>query len=136
LFSLDVKASGETAFYLFEFLKTAVPTVGIALVLLATVRRYRAAPTQPLLRLVVISALWFLVTVINRVALSAPAQSYFIQAAADRYAAAQRESAYFAATFWLWTSEQVMVLAFGVAFFFAFRVSHANTSNQAMQTCG
>jgi hypothetical protein len=133
LFSLDVKASSETAFYFFEFLKSAVPIAGIALVLFATVRRYRAAPTRPLRWLTVVSALWFLVTLINRFALSAPAQHFFVQAAVDRYAASQRQSLYFAVTFWLWTSEQIMILAFGIALFFALRVSHANTSNQAMQ---
>jgi hypothetical protein len=128
-----VTASSPTAFYFFEFLKGALPTVGTALVLLATLRRYRAAPNQPSQWLVVISALWFLVTAIDRLVLSAPMQRYFIQRAIERYAMSQREISYFTATFWLWTSEQIMILAFGVALFFAFRASHANTSNHAMQ---
>jgi hypothetical protein len=128
-----VNASSETAFYFFEFLKSAIPIAGIALVLFATVRRYRAAPTRPFRWLTVISGLWFLVTLINRFALSAPAQRFFIQAAVDRYAASQRQSLYFAVTFWLWTSEQIMILAFGIALFFALRVSHANTSNPSLQ---
>lgn len=128
-----MKASSETAFYFFEFLKSAVPIVGIALVLFAAVRRYRAAPTRSLRWLTVVSALWFLVTLINRLALSAPAQHFFVQAAIDRYAASQRQSLYFEVTFWLWTSEQIMILAFGFALFFALRVSHANTSNQSLE---
>jgi hypothetical protein len=126
-------ASSPTAFYFFEFLKGAIPTVGTALVLLATFRRYRAAPTQPSRWLVVVSALWFLVTAIDRLVLSAPIQRYFIEGALDPSAMSQREISYFTVTFWLWTSEQIMILAFGVAFFFAFRLSHANTSNHAMQ---
>jgi hypothetical protein len=128
-----VNASSSTAFYFFEFLKSAIPIAGIALVLFATVRRYRAEPTQPSRWLVVISALWFLVTATDRLVLSAPIQRYFIQGAIDRYAMSQREVSYFTATFWLWTSEQIMILAFGVALFFALRVSHPNTSNQTME---
>jgi hypothetical protein len=72
----------------------------------------------------------FLVTLINRFALSAPAQRFVVQAAVDRYAASQRQSLYFSVTFWLWTSEQIMVLAFGIALFFALRVSHRTPRNR------
>jgi hypothetical protein len=121
--SLDVTASSPTAFYFFEFLKGAVPTVGIAFVLLAVIRQYRVAPTQWFRWLVVVSALWFLVTAIDRVVLSAPVQRYFIQGAINSYAISQRETSYLTATFWLWTSEQVMILVFGITLFFAFRKS-------------
>ena len=116
-------ASNPTAFYFFEFLKSAVPVVGVALVLFATIRRYRNAPSRPFRWLVVVSALWFLVTAIDRVILSAPIQRYFIQGAIDSYAMSQRQVSYFTATFWLWTSEQIMILVFGVTLFLAFRES-------------
>ena len=119
-----MNASSETAFYFFEFLKSAIPIAGIALVLFATVRRYRAAPTRPFGWLVLVTALWFLVTVIDRVLLSAPIQRYFIQGAIDRSTMSQRETFYFTATFWLWTSEQIMILVFGIALFFALRDRH------------
>jgi hypothetical protein len=116
-----VTASTPTQFYLIELLKIAVPTVGIAFVLFVTICRYRATPTTSLRWLIVVTAFWLLVTFADRLALSAPARSYFISAAMERYAASHRESVYFAATEWLWTAEQIIILAFGIALFFALR---------------
>jgi hypothetical protein len=121
LFSLDVTASTPTEFYVIELLKVAVPTVGIAFVLFATIRRYRVAPSQPLRWLVMVTAFWLLVSFADRLALSGPARSYFISAAIERYAASHRESVYFAATEWLWIAEQITILVFGVALFLTLR---------------
>ncbi|MFL6519513.1 MAG: hypothetical protein ACJ8NS_04775 [Chthoniobacterales bacterium] len=114
-------ASTPTQFYLIELLKVAVPTVGVAFVLFATIRRYRVAPSPSLRWLVVVTALWLLVAFADRLALSGPARSYFISAAMERYATSHRESLYFVATEWLWTAEQMNILAFGIALFFALR---------------
>ena len=116
-----MRASSETAFYLLELLKIAVPSAGIAFVLVAAIRRYRAEPTQSRRWLIVITAVWLLVTFADRLAFSAPARHHFISAAMAKYAESHRESLYFALTEWLWTAEQIIMLVFGVALFFVFR---------------
>ena len=104
-----------------ELLKVLVPVLGIAFILVAVVRRWRAVRSRALACLTAVTATWLLVTLTQRLALSGPARSYFISAAMERYAASQRESFYFAATEWLWTAEQIIILVFGITLFFAFR---------------
>ena len=116
-----MSASSPTAFYLLEFLKILVPVLGIAFILVAVVRRWRTVRSRSLACLTAVTAMWLLVTLTQRLALSGPAQSYFMSAAVERYAASQRESFYFAATEWLWTSEQITILVFGITLFFVFR---------------
>jgi hypothetical protein len=116
-----VRASGETTFYLLELLKVLVPALGITFILVAVVRRYRAVRSRALACLAAVTAMWLLVSLTQRLALSGPAQGYFISAAIERYAAAQRESFYFSATEWLWTAEQIIVLLFGITLFLALR---------------
>lgn len=98
-----------------------MPIAGIAFIFIAVIRRYRSARTQPFRRLLIITAFWLLITFSNRLAMSAPARNYIISAAMEQYAATHRESFYFAAIEWLWTAEQIMILAFGIALFFALR---------------
>jgi hypothetical protein len=43
------------------------------------------------------------------------------------------ESSYFANTEWLWTAEQIIILAFGAVLFLALRSEPRNTSNHALQ---
>jgi hypothetical protein len=111
-----VKASTESAFYLLELLKIAVPVCGIGLILVATLRRYRTARAQPFCWLTVITVVWLIVTFADRFALSAPARHYFISAAMRH-----GESFYFTLTEWLWTAEQVNILVFGIVLFVALR---------------
>ena len=116
-----MKASSETAFYLLELLKVLVPVLGIAFILVAVVRRYRMVRRRAFARLAAVTALWLLVALAGRLAISGPARHYFMSAAIERYAASQRESFYFAATGWLWTAEQIIVLLFGITLFLALR---------------
>ena len=104
-----------------ELLKVLVPVLGIAFILAAVVRRYRAVRSRALACLTAVTALWLLVALAGRLAISGPARHYFMTAAIELYAASQRESFYFAATEWLWTAEQIIILVFGIILFFAFR---------------
>jgi hypothetical protein len=79
--------------------------------------------------LIVVTAAWLLVTLADRLALSAPARNYFISAAMRQ----DGESFYFAVTEWLWIAEQIIVLLFGIALFVALRVKPRQTSNQSLQ---
>jgi hypothetical protein len=110
-----------------------MPVIGIAFILVALIRRQRAAPGGPLLSLTVVTAIWLLITLAYRLALSAPARNYFISAAIRDYAASHRESFYFGLTQWFWTAEQIIVLLFGVLLFVVLSRETANTSNQSLQ---
>ena len=129
LFSLDVRASSETAFYLIEALKVLVPVLGIGFILVAVIRWHHAVRRQPPLWLAGITAVWLLVTLADRLALSASARHYFISAAMRQHG----ESFYFALTEWLWTAEQIIILLFGIVLFVALRGEPRQTSNQSLQ---
>gem|GEM_PF-6643087 len=128
-----MKASTETTFYLLELLKVLAPVIGIAFILVAIVHRYRAVRSRALVCLTAVTALWLLVALAGRLALSAPARTHFISAAMRDYATSQQETSYFTLTEWLWTAEQIIVLVFGVLLFVAFRGQPRQTSNQSLQ---
>jgi len=116
-----VTASSENAFYLQELLKLLVPVVGIVLVLLATMWRYRGVWTWRRVSLAIVVTLWLVTTLLSRLALSSPVRHHFISAAIVQFEPGQqREILYFAISSWLWTAEQIMLLLFGVALFLVF----------------
>ena len=120
--ALDVNANSPTEFYLVELLKVLVPVLGIALILVAVIRWQRSGQNRARAWLTVITAVWLLVTLADRLALSAPIRRYFISAAMRQYdPALYHEGLYFAMTEWLWTAEQFIVLAFGISLFLALR---------------
>lgn len=116
---MNVTASSPTEFFLVEALRVAVPVCGIALVLIAATRRRRAASTKASRWLVIITGLWLSIAFANRTLMCAPVRNYFISAAMERAVTSHRESLYFTATEWLWTAEQIVILLFGLALFFA-----------------
>ena len=119
---LDVTATSESQFYLVELLKLLVPVVGIVLILLATIRRYRAAWSPRRVGLTVVVTLWLIITLLSRVALSSPVRHHYMSAAVAQSEPGEHpEMLYFTVSSWLWTAEQTMLLLFGVALFLAFR---------------
>src|SRR5690348_1317513 len=98
--------SSPAAFALMELVQVALPTAGIALVLVSSVRRYRAAPSRPAAALCFITALWLLVTLVARIGVSGIVHS----------------SLKFAMlTNWLWTVNEFILFLFGVALFIVWR---------------
>jgi small-conductance mechanosensitive channel len=127
-----VNASSPTEFYLLELFKVLVPVIGIAFILVASIRRYRAVPSRAAAWLCIIAALWLLVTLASRLALSAPVRKYFLSAAMARLDPEHlREPMYFAVTSWLWTADEVMLLLFGVALLLvAWRADRTHLTNR------
>lgn len=126
-----MNASGATEFYLLELLKVLVPVIGIAFILFASVRRYRAVPSRAAAWLSIIAALWLLVTLASRLTLSGPVRKYFMSVAMARLDPEHlREPMYFAVTSWLWTANEVMFLLFGVALFVAWRSDRTHLTNR------
>jgi hypothetical protein len=95
--------------------------VGIALILLATMWRYRGAWSPRRVGLVIVATLWLFITLLSRLALSSPVSHHFISAAIAQLQPGQREILYFTVSSWLWTGEQIMLLLFGIALFLVFR---------------
>jgi hypothetical protein len=122
LFSLDVTATSESQFYLLELVKLLVPVAGIALIFLATIRRYRGAWSPRRVGLAIVVMLWLVITLLSQVAFSSPVRHHYMSAAITQFEPGQqREMWYFTVSSWLWTAEQIMLLLFGVALFLAFR---------------
>jgi hypothetical protein len=116
-----VTATSESQFYLLELLKLLVPVVGIALILLATMSRYRGAWSPRRVGLAIVVTLWLVITLLSRLVLSSPVSHHFISAAIAQFEPGQREILYFTVSSWLWTAEQIMLLLFGIAMFLVFR---------------
>ena len=115
-----------------ELLKVLVPVVGIALVLIATIRRYRAARTSSVGWLAIITALWLLITLASRLTLSVPVRRQWLSPATEHTQLAQlhRDHLYFSVTSWLWTADEIMFVVFGVALFVAWRVDRTHLTNR------
>jgi hypothetical protein len=126
-----VNASSATGFYLLELLKVLVPVIGIAFILVASIRRCRAVPSRATAWLSVVTALWLLVTLASRLAFSGPVRKYFMSAAMARLDPEHlREPMYFAVTSWLWTTDEVMLLVFGISLFVAWRGDRTHLTNR------
>ena len=118
-----MQATSETGYYLLELAKLLVVGAPIALILVGAVLFYRAAPSRPLIWLIVATALWLVTTFFSRLAISSPVLHHYMsgtfatseahQAQMDRYLATQG---------FLWTAEQVFLFTFEIALFFVFRI--------------
>jgi hypothetical protein len=126
-----MNASSEAAFYLIELAKVAVPTSGIAFVLVAAIRRYRTSPSRSLAVLCAITAIWLLVTLANRVALSGPILKKFIFL--GLHAEGPSEPLYLEITNWLWTADEVILLLFGVTLFVVWRGDRIHLTSRSSQ---
>jgi hypothetical protein len=104
-----------------ELGRVVVPVAGILFVLIAVIRSRALEKSRARLWLIWITAAWLFVTFTNRFALLAPIRSHFFGSAVHDYATAQHAGFYFAAGAFLWIAEEILILAFGIAFFVALR---------------
>jgi len=104
-----------------ELGRVVVPVAGISFVLVAVIRSRALENSRARLWLIWITAAWLFVTFTHRLTLIAPMRSHFFGSAVHDYATAQHARLYFAAGAFLWIADEILVLAFGVAFFFALR---------------
>jgi hypothetical protein len=104
-----------------ELGRVLVPVAGISFVLAAVIRWRALENRRARLWLIWITATWLFVTFTNRFTFIAPIRSHFFGSAVHDYATAQHAKLYFAAGAFLWIAEEILILAFGVAFFFALR---------------
>ena len=117
-----MSASGPTAFYLMELARVVVPTAGILFVLAGILRFPRLGNSRVQIWLIIVTGVWLFVTFANRLLLIAPIRNYFFSAPRD-YASAHQARLYFATGAFLWMAEEILLLAFGILFFFALRSS-------------
>src|SRR4029077_15141442 len=104
-----------------ELGRVVVPVAGISFVFVAVIRSRALENSRARLWLIWITAAWLFVTFTNRFTFIAPIRSHFFGSAVHDYATAQHARLYFAAGAFLWIAEEILILAFGVAFFFALR---------------
>jgi hypothetical protein len=104
-----------------ELGRVVVPVAGISFVLVAVIRSRALENGRARLWLIWITAAWLFVTFTNRFTFIAPIRSHFFGSAVHDYATAQHAKLYFATGAFLWIAEEILVLAFGIAFFFALR---------------
>ena len=117
-------AKSPTAFYLLEILKVAWAVAPIALILAATFLGHPQRARRPIVWLRVITAVWLVVMLLARVALSSPVSHHYMSGTFDSGEAAQRQmNAYFAITSLLWFGEQIMFALFSVVLVFVLRAA-------------
>ena len=116
-----MNASGPIEFFLIELGRVVVPVAGISFVLAAIIQSHSLGKGVARRWLIAVTCVWLFVTLANRLLLSAPIRNRFLQSAIHDYATAHRASLYFATGPFLWITEEILVLAFGVTFFFALR---------------
>jgi hypothetical protein len=104
-----------------ELGRVVVPVAGISFVLASVIRWRALENTGARLWLIWITAAWLFVTFINRFTFVAPIRNHFFGSAVHDYATAQHARLYFAVGAFLWIAEEILILAFGIAFFFALR---------------
>ena len=115
-----------------ELLKVAVPVVGIAIILVAAIKRYRAAHTSSGGWLAIITAVWLFITLASRLTLSVLVRRLWLSPATEhtQLALLHRDHLYFSVTSWLWTADEIMFVVFGVALFVAWRVDQTHLTNR------
>jgi hypothetical protein len=113
-----MNASSPAAFALIELVRVALPTAGIALVLVSVFRRYRAAPSRRAAALCVITALWLLVTLVARIGISGVVHKSFNS---------------IMITNWLWTINEFILFLFGVALFIVWRSDRIHLTNRSSE---
>ena len=102
-------------------LARVVPVAGISFVLAAVIHSRALDNRRARLWLIWITAVWLFVTFTNRFTLIAPIRTHFFGSAVHDYATAQHAKLYLAAGAFLWITEEILILAFGITFFFALR---------------
>jgi hypothetical protein len=114
-----VSASSPFAFYFAQILKVLFTVVPIGLILFASFIGKRSS--RPLTWLRIVTAVWLVIALMSRSALSSSVVHHFISGRQPSYDAAREAHLYLQATFYLWTAEQVMFVVFSVALFFVLR---------------
>ena len=126
----EMTANSPTAFYLLEILKVAWAVAPVGLILFATFLAPPQALGRALFWLRLVTAVWLVVMLLSRTAMSSPITHHYLSGTfPSSEAAARQTDLYLAAANGLWLAEQTMFAIFSVALFFVLRAAWRSKSS-------